>query len=204
MRQLPSRLVIFESVLRENLHPLTLTRCSFDLLLGSTSLIRRVERRLQMAVTDAIVPEYLRAISKETHPDVNFTTHVAERSLVVNSQISPRFDLERQLRQMMKDQGPNFIAVDQEGIPIFGILDRVSADDLSTRPGRQVRHVFIGGDTQTLLKYPWDLVSENASALEQDYEFISKKNFRGYLRTGARELELLGKKIAISESAEVG
>lgn len=80
-------LAVFESSLRTNFYPFSLTRPTFDLNFGTGTLLSRIEERASSIATDLFVPEYLQGITQENHPDAKVNVGGSGRYLIVNSLI---------------------------------------------------------------------------------------------------------------------
>jgi UDP-N-acetylglucosamine diphosphorylase/glucosamine-1-phosphate N-acetyltransferase len=190
----PSRLVVFESRLGENFRPLSLTRPTFDFLCGTLTIFERLERTLGSRVSDALVPPHVAPLVKEKRPALRVNEEITEPCLAVNSLISPSFGLKKEIER----SSLNTVAFDPEGIPIFARLEemKVDASALEPKAPRAKRTRF---DTPgSLMKYPWELVSQNGEAIEIDHNLVRRSG-----SSRGSSFESLGDKISISDSAEI-
>ena len=198
------QLVVFESQSRRNFEPLSLSRPTFDLMLGSRTILERTEDRLKKQASALFVPKYLEQVCKEAHPNCKINETSSGASLAVNSLVSPRYQLAQEIQRSMADYGRNFVVIDSRRNIVFAVLENLETGaSLVLNLSKISKKIPARGDQASLLVYPWHLVSENEFALEQDYasfsnEFEMKRDFAD--RQGP---ELLGGKNLVSRSAEV-
>ena len=186
-----SRVVVFDSPLRENLFPFTLTKPSFNLICGTDSLLEGIRRSLGSPVTDLIVPKYLEALSRETNKET-VNEEIEDSCLVVNGLLKPTFPLSSELQRLSDKRSDDFWALDAEGNIVFGITQQFDSKKLASHEIPDNQKQLIEG--KPLFYYPWELVSENsASIIASKYEYSSANH----------PFEVLGSKLHLSSSASV-
>jgi len=224
------RIVVFESSLRENFRPLSLTRPTFDFLLGSCTKIQRIERSLGAKVTDVVVPKYLEQITREEHPGLRVNDEISEECLAVNALLSSRYDFAGEAANCPYNSS---VHDPKTKLPVFARLDALDSRALARLNQGQVPNSKVrqrSSDTQraALLYFPWQLFEENSFAIASDYEAErappdsslewgrdfrkkasdrrSDRKFRvssSNTKNTTADYELLGDKVAISEGAEI-
>ncbi len=196
-------LVVFEPDNRDNFSPLSLTRPTFDFLHGSVSLLKRTESQLGMSASYLIVPDYLKALTRETHPEARVNEEITRPSLAVNSLVSSRFNLIKAIKNAISNTRKNVMVFDSSGTLVFAAMEELNREHL-TEPARFEtmcdKEVIDEREMKPLIKYPWDLVSENSQAIEKDFLQFDERDKQN--RYG--DLEVLGNKIHISSTAQVG
>jgi UDP-N-acetylglucosamine diphosphorylase/glucosamine-1-phosphate N-acetyltransferase len=194
-----SRIVVFDSQVRENFYPLSLTRPTFDFLCGTKSLLQNIEDSLESEVTDLLVPKYLEAICKEYHPRKKINESVSERCLVVNGLTKPSFSLLSEIKKALRDRKTDFVVTDRDGNSLFGVFDNLHPEDLSSVEKRRgVERKSIAGEQEggnAIFRFPWEIVSENSEAI--------RKQAANFPKSEARQFELLGSKLHAASSAEI-
>jgi UDP-N-acetylglucosamine diphosphorylase/glucosamine-1-phosphate N-acetyltransferase len=157
------RLCIFEDAGVADLEPLTLTRPAFDLLCGAGTLLEKQRRAFPGLEAGALVRPALAALCRVTHPDLAVNDPAWQRGrrlLLVNARWLPP----------PAPEVPDGVAVGLAGDGVAWACvhgDEVAdgwpwrlaewKDRLPQRPA--------GGH---LVERPWDLLTHNAAALEQD------------------------------------
>ncbi len=188
--------MVFESKLRDNMYPLSLTRPSFDFLCGTSSLLENIERVLQKKVTHLIVPKYLEALCKESHPGCSINTGLEGRCLAVNALLNPAFPLLSELRKALDSKGQQeLVAVDPSGSPVFGVFDNFQPEILSSVTEMKRISVDLGCIEPALFSYPWELVSENGDAICRQARELD--------RGASPNCEVFGSRLHVKESVEI-
>ncbi len=198
------RLIVFDSKVRENFYPFSLTRPVFDLLCGSKSILEGIETGLGRKASDVIVPKYLEQVCKEAHPSLRVNEDVPEPCYAVSSAINPKLDIRRALVTAGDELGSNFI-LSQEGDPIAGHFDQLKNEALTStiEGGSGIVRKEIGDVNQSynseIVRYPWQLLSLNGEAVERDFQN------RGEMTAESENssIRLLGGKVWISPQAAV-
>ncbi len=197
------QLVVFESELRRNFEPLSLTRPTFDFLLGARTLLERIERRLGHKATGLIVPRHLELLSKEQHPRCRINEHLEGDCLVVNSLLSPGYDIASEMRRLVSDYDTNFVVVDSTKKIVFAVLEEVDSREIADqRFPKKTRKVSSKSEREPLLEYPWKMVSKNELALKQDYDLLGATLTEWKIEDKG-DLELLGGRNLVSKTAQI-
>ncbi|MGI0079888.1 MAG: putative sugar nucleotidyl transferase [Nitrososphaerales archaeon] len=197
-------LVVFESKTRRNFEPLSLTRPTFDFLIGARTLLERTEGRLNHKASALIVPKYLETICKESHPGRKINELSSGPFLAVNSLVSPRCGLLQKVQHCLADYGMNFAVVDSRKDIIFAVLEDLETGACSMPSLAKIGKKLPEKNHEcSLLEFPWHLVSENEFAIEQDYGLLANDFKWKQGSVNLKGTEFLGKKILLSESAEV-
>ncbi len=197
-----SRLVICESSLRENFHPLTYFRPAADLLFGTETLLNRIQRNANAAVTDIFLPPFLAGVTSEIHPGISVNEHIPQKCVLVNPLVSPGEEMWSFIKKGLAEN-PQFIAIDSSGALVFGQLEEADPIDLQKlikTTKRRVKTIQIPKELndECLIRYSWDLVSRNSSEIGKSA--VSRE--KGFASNG-RAFEVRGKNAVISETADV-
>jgi UDP-N-acetylglucosamine diphosphorylase / glucose-1-phosphate thymidylyltransferase / UDP-N-acetylgalactosamine diphosphorylase / glucosamine-1-phosphate N-acetyltransferase / galactosamine-1-phosphate N-acetyltransferase len=188
------KLAVIDSEIRENLFPLTLTKPSFDLLLGSKTLLQRIETKLGKKADNLITPNYLVPLAKENHPDYPVNSDLQEKCLVVNSLISNDPDVWKKVEEVLSE-GQERIIVDPNRNMVFGILLEFHPNKIS-RAKRPLLEKPIGID-DPLLCHLWDFPPANREALMEDFVSANLNN------PSMGHVEIRGERIFVAESAHL-
>jgi UDP-N-acetylglucosamine diphosphorylase / glucose-1-phosphate thymidylyltransferase / UDP-N-acetylgalactosamine diphosphorylase / glucosamine-1-phosphate N-acetyltransferase / galactosamine-1-phosphate N-acetyltransferase len=194
-------LAVFDSSIRQNFYPFSLTRPCFELCLGTRTLLERIESNLSTSATHLFVPKYLEPLAKENHPSARVNEEVSQRTLYVNSLLTENPKFQKFLEENIS-QKEEVAYVDSDGTPIFTVLESGSS--------RLVDREFIGSrikrkkipvdlDSLTLHKVPWQLVERNSEAISLDFARLSSL---GQLPGSDREI--IGNSFSIKQSASIG
>ncbi|MDG6998259.1 MAG: hypothetical protein JRN15_04000 [Nitrososphaerota archaeon] len=194
------QLAVFDSVLRANFFPLTLTRATFDLHFGTRSLLGRVERRLGVRADYLFVPDYLKNVVKENHPSAKVNEHVSQKCVVINPLVSNNPELWKALEDVLT-RNENTVIVDGSGKTVFALLDELKPEWLQTDFQKNKfprRSVLAEEGSPALMNFPWKLIDENGSEVDRSY--VSEDRAPSHLINGP---EIIGDKLAVSPSAEI-
>ena len=192
--------MVFESSLRTNFYPLSLTRPTFDLYFGTGTLLSRIEERVSSKATDLFVPEYLQGITQENHPDAKVNVGDSGRCLIVNSLIADRPEIWHAIEQAVTEN-TEIIFVDSSGVPLFGILEGITPKQVDREFRKQsikTKHIESEIDDFALVRFPWVLVEQNGLAITTDFsgKYSDKQHAEG-------EFESRGNKFSISSMADI-
>jgi UDP-N-acetylglucosamine diphosphorylase/glucosamine-1-phosphate N-acetyltransferase len=193
------RIVIFESYLRENFYPLSLTRSTFDFLCGTKTLLESIESSIGKNATDLLVPKYLEAVCKEKHSHFKVNEDVNSKCLALNSLLSPNFPIVKEVSRALQNLKGDLVVSDLEGNPVFGIFDRLRPEALSSRERTvSVARQFLSSESSTnaLITFPWDLISINGEAINNQansYDLTSEN----------QTYEVRGSALHLAKSADV-
>lgn len=193
-------LAVFDSGLRDNFNPLSLTKPTFDFTLGTRSLLERIEQRTSTNSSHLFTNDYLENLTREKHPRSKVNYSISEKHLLINSLISYRPEIWKFIEHTVSD-GIESMYFDSSGVPVFGLVEGVTQDTVA----RDFREFRTNGkkipaelDPHILLRFPWELVEINAQSICDDF---SNRYERQIPIGGDRELR--GDKFFISSSAEV-
>ena len=194
------RLVVFESSLRTNFSPLSLTRPTFDLNFGIGTLLSRIEQRVGIKASDLYVPEYLRELTQEKHPYVKVNEEVSQRCLLVNSLIGGRNEVWAAIDQAASEN-IDVLSFDSHGNLVFGIAEEANPEQIvrkSKKSSNRSKQFAPEVDASALLRYPWKLVEENESAITEDFsrKYFDRQHFEG-------NYETRGNAFSISNTADL-
>lgn len=185
--------MVYETGKRNNLYPLTLTNASFDLMLGTCTILERIERTLGRKASSLFVPEYLADYVRERHPGVAVNEPVDEQCLVVNSMISPRSELHKEIEKSRSEKDTVFL--DDLREPVYAYLERFDYKGFGKNPNARAMKRDLS--SHALIKYPWEIVSYNSQAIIQDY------SENKHASPALKRVETRGTKLSLSESVDL-
>lgn len=194
-------LAVFESDLRENFFPLTLTRPTFDLPFGTHTLLGRIESRLGVKSDYLYVPDYLKTVAQENHPGTKLNEWISQRCLAISSLVSNSPQLWRALEKALSSKKTS-LYVDESGRPVFAVLDELKPEWIHRnfpKAGFPARTVVQENELAALMYFPWNAVNDNGGEIERSYTM----NERSLADTRSGGLETMGEKIAVSSGAEI-
>lgn len=194
-----SRIVVFESHIRENFYPLSLTRPAFDFLCGTKSLLENIESALESKATDLIVPKYLEGICRGDHPQQRVNDSISERCLAVSGLTSPMFPLLSEIKKVLDEKKSDLVVTDSDGNAIFGVFEELHPETLASTEqtvGIQRRAISNENMDSAVLRFPWEMVSKNPD--------IIRKQASAFLDSEKRDFEILGSKLHVASSAQIG
>ncbi|MCL5067439.1 MAG: hypothetical protein M1368_03690 [Thaumarchaeota archaeon] len=187
------RLTVYESDRRVNLQPLTLTNATFDLMLGSCTILERIERSLGRKAESLFVPQYLADVVREKHPGVAVNEPVNSPTIAVNSLLAPNAELHKEI--LRDASAKDTVFVDSEGEPVFSKLEQFDTTGFAKLKQRKPLRKSISD--HALIKFPWELVSYNAQVLIQDFADTKPS------LTTLKRVETRGNRISVSDSADL-
>jgi len=181
------RLVVFESSLRANFRPLSLTRPTFDLNFGIGTLLSRIEQRVGNKASDLYVPEYLRDVTQEKHPEVKVNEEVSQKCLLVNALIGGRDEVWATIDQAVSEN-IDVLSFDSQRNLVFGIAEEANPDQFARKSkwsSSRAKPFVPEVDESALLRFPWKLVEENESAITEDFsrKYFDRQHFEGNCET---------------------
>ena len=194
------KVAIFDSELRTNFFPLTLTRPTFDLHFGTSSLLHRVESRLGVKADYLYVPDYLKMVVRENHISAKVNEPISQKCLVVNPLLGNSPELWKALEDALS-RNESAIFVDESGSTAFALLDELRTEWVEKnflKTGHPMRSILTEGESSVLLRHPWRLVDENSIEVARIY--TSDKHGQTHLPSGP---EIIGEKFSISPTAEI-
>jgi UDP-N-acetylglucosamine diphosphorylase/glucosamine-1-phosphate N-acetyltransferase len=159
------RLSVFEDAEVASLAPMTLTRPAFELRCGALTLRERQQRWFGARTAAAVLPANRASVCRLTSPDVQLYDPAAPLPgalAIVNARWLP----------------PSAVATEPPGRGVYMIGEKIAyailhLTDLRGRDAAQVLASLPGDLPQKpaegiLIRYPWELVENNAAALSQD------------------------------------
>jgi len=164
------RAVIFEGNLARNFVPITLTKPTFELVLGCQTILDTLCNRLRIENPDLIVREHLRHLVSSRHPSTRINNfQLDDLVLFVNGLTNV---VNPQVQKLLKLRKP-FIAL-SDGIVVLARFPAKQAEKLQIRNGDEIElqlRRFSRGYTKytlansSLIKFPWSLVELNSEML---------------------------------------
>lgn len=195
------KLCIFEGRHPERLFPLTMTRATYELRCGNTTLLQKIQRRYGAQDTSYFVRDHLAEVVRRRlgSNSVNDTsvletddfTFVNGKWLI--DEIKPPKGEEKVLThhgEVLFAQAKRDTIKKNKAPTLDQLLDSLSQE--------------IGAEEvdATVLDYPWSFVAHNPKAIKEDFSLLKKKNPR--TKTPARiEVEGDPEDLVIAETAEI-
>ncbi len=171
------RVAFVEDSSAANFHPLTLARPIFELVCGQYSLRERIVRHCGVSDWGVFVRDHLADAYREAHPEahVNDFVWLSEGTTVV---VSGRWlPTAASLREEFVREAAGLCA----GQPAFFTLEPFDAAMVMRSGWEQSLSLLAQAQPAvkvrgTFLEYAWDLVRQNASMLEEDYQLIGTRH----------------------------
>lgn len=167
--------IIFDDELTENFYPLTLTKPSFDLLLGTDTLLNNLKRKLNLKKISLLVKPYLADSVKQKYNVVVNPLKTNEDVIFINGRIL----LDKKTRNLILSKD-NFLAFSDGSLLLAKLNKKASNQFLK---GETNSNKFDGNPkkyelpTFNMIKYPWELIENNeVSIIEQSKEILKDKN----------------------------
>ena len=161
-------LIVFEDELVENFYPLTLTRASFEIFLGTRTLLESLMQSFQVSSVSVFSRNYLEGVIKKRIGNQNVSRFDNDGDvLLVNGLVNPS---SKAFSKLAKREG-RFIAFSGGKVVLARLPGRVLV-----RLNRNGKFPFIDiveikeydrleAGESTLYRYPWELVDDNANAI---------------------------------------
>ncbi|MGQ9514124.1 MAG: putative sugar nucleotidyl transferase [Thermoproteota archaeon] len=195
------KLCIFEDGKFRNLYPMAYIRPVFELRCGRTKIYEKIKRIFPDADVVYFMRNYLEPVYKDRlEGEINNVEALkGDDVLFVNGRLLA-------WSGTFKHLGEEFVAVKGEDLVFARVkresLEKVMTDSLDKILGR-LRDMFgpISVDVD-LVEYPWHLVKHNNKAIDDDFQFISKKGIFGKMSAKA---EIYGKedRVYVANTAEI-
>jgi UDP-N-acetylglucosamine diphosphorylase / glucose-1-phosphate thymidylyltransferase / UDP-N-acetylgalactosamine diphosphorylase / glucosamine-1-phosphate N-acetyltransferase / galactosamine-1-phosphate N-acetyltransferase len=206
-----SRLLVFDSKLRENFYPFSYTKPGASFLYGSSSLLESIESNLSIKATNLQVPKYMENFVTEIFPGLQVNQPISSDCILVNSFISQRPEIWKFVESALNDSSMDGqLFVDSYGIPVFAKLSEFDPSQVELAGNSRFRKKASTKISRkelpeeiapiALIRYPWELVRDNGSKIGLDF---SKKNTVESKTKIPNDLEIRGNKVWISESADI-
>ncbi len=191
--------MVFDSSLRTNFHPISLTRPTFDISIGTGTLLTRIEDRMGMKATNLFVPPYLQDVTRENHHGADVNSDIPGKCLIVNSLIGDKPNIWNAIEHMLEEKTEK-VYVDAARIPVYGIQDGLLAEqiDKSLRSPSKTKILSSDLNEVSLIRYPWTLMEQNESAIVSDFKrrYSDRPEAQG-------DFESRGSKFSISNMADI-
>lgn len=97
------KIILFENDNVENLYPITLTRPSFDIMCGGTTLYKAMKAEFPEATFDFSTREYLQAL---VNSKFKATKADDQKTLFIDSSVAPDIEIIKKLGEMVKKDQP--------------------------------------------------------------------------------------------------
>jgi len=182
---------LFEDEVYANFLPLTYTRPVFECRSGMSSFLERAQRMFPessflLFTRDYLVPTFRRRVS---YP-VNEPNSIDDDVLLINGTLIADEEMKRLIEKkldrnvLITQQGRVALAHLGEGVA------RKHGEELCKPVTRFASEKLIRkcktleASNLRLLTYPWDLVSNNAELIKEDYSWLGKKGFEGTMDDG--------------------
>lgn len=152
--------ILFDSEVREQLLPLTFTRPVGALRVGALTIQEKWKQWLNAKVS-FITQDYLAS---------KFPIEYGDENIVINGSVMPSDRLIRLIRQMEFNEA--YLKGEEL---IVAKLDREQLEKLIHDEDIDQLHVYDIEDTPFLkIDHPWDIFTQNAAALEEDFQLLTQ------------------------------
>jgi len=196
------KLCVFEDEGYKNLFPLTLTRATFELKCGHTTLLEKILRNFGKAQASYFLREYLtpvfrHRVNAEAVNDINVLK--TDDFLIVNGRLllhSGELTFEDEDEVGIYGEALVYARVRKETVKRYltrgftGFLGKIK-EEVSARELKA-----------TMVTYPWDLVNNNPEAVKDDFKAIEKKGILGRFHEQAAVYGG-GEEVYVAKDAEV-
>ncbi|MFQ5863725.1 MAG: putative sugar nucleotidyl transferase, partial [bacterium] len=162
---------IFEDSYSNQLYPLTLTRPSWELRCGISSLKDKVLRQFSQASTYLFCRDYLAEIVKEQNPRARVNQIDAENCLFINGRVL----FESKLLESVETRQERICMCKGEVVAAFLRGANVKKMQLISEKPFQVEwfsNVDIVEIHAEIINYPWDLINKNEKEIEHDFNYL--------------------------------
>ncbi len=179
-----SNIILFDSAESNHLLPLTFTRPVCELRIGILTIRQKWEYLLKVS-TATLTKDFLQA---------KFPLHIKEDNILINGHILPNEDLVSAVQLLQ----PGEILGNENQI----IAARMNATQTAAFHPSNVHKVNQKYyKSYTTIKYPWDIFSNNAVAIESDFKWLTKNKTSQSLSQTNRAIR--PDRIFIEEGAQV-
>ena len=167
------RIYVFEDAGVSNLQPLTLTRPAFNVRCGAVSLLERQERVLPGPVNAVMVRPELADLCRLHHPQLQVHDAARDEEVPANEMVvlvNARW-LAAAESVALPDTGEVGLSREQVAYVIVPAVKMrgLALGNLAGRLEEWRRRLPQRDAGGCMIDYPWDLVENNAAALEDDY-----------------------------------
>ena len=169
------KICIFEDQGWVNLSPLTLTRPAYELRCGMSSLKEKILRQFPGKEVILHCRDYLADAVAEENSGFQVNELPSDSCLFINGRVLADSDL-------VKKIDPNREGVYMKGeIVVASLLRGKSLEPIRRRMGQPLSRQDFSGLTDNvrqieakLIDYPWDLIRENASRIEEEFQLLAQ------------------------------
>ena len=164
---------IFEDHFYQQLTPLSLTRPVFDLRCGITSLKEKIIRQFPNSTIYLICRDYLKEVVSEENPNIRINEFVDDKCFFINGRVLA----DDNLSVLMQIQGEQLFL--NEGQIVAAILKGSSILNVNLQAAKifetdELRHINQSEIDAKMILYPWDLINNNASEINKDFQFLNR------------------------------
>jgi UDP-N-acetylglucosamine diphosphorylase/glucosamine-1-phosphate N-acetyltransferase len=163
-------LCIFEDQEYTQLLPLAYLRPTWDLRCGIVTLREKIERTFPGMTIQFLCRGYLADLVREQHPERTVNASLSGDVLFINGRVLADADIARELAALSADtlcvSGSAVVAARLSAQSIQQL--RFDSSQLPDFSG--LRHLPHREFTETLIRYPWDLVNNNGRQIIADFE----------------------------------
>ena len=171
------KLVIFEDDLYRNLFPLTMTRATFELRCGYTTLREKILRKYPEVdvvyfLRDYLIPTFKLRVQTGFVNEMDLLKK--DDCLLING------------RLLVEGEAPSLEGEDEVGVHdgqiVYARASRETvkkcfSEDFSQFMKNLKEKVEVKEVEANLITYPWNLITNNAKAIEEDFKALKKKGF---------------------------
>lgn len=164
--------IIFEGELTSNFTPLTLTRPTFDLTLGTKTLLQNLTARLNLKEYTLKVQPHLAKITRQRHNRTVNPTQAEEDTVLINGLISPNEQVKKLLRQ---EENFTVFSGDQLALAKMSKKDAERfLQDTASPESLKANSKLLELPESSLIRYPWQLVERNPSAIAEQMKNLPR------------------------------
>lgn len=168
------KIILYENNQVNQLHPITLTRASFDIFCGGVTLYDLLKIVFPGAEIDFIVRDYLAAITDQRHQAIKSDEQPV---LFLDGSLVPSFVLSEKLRVIVKE-GED--AILKSGERVAGAFILREQESKRTKEQNNVDDYLAGLDLPIKeikwpnFNYPWEVITFNQEILKANLEVLKK------------------------------
>jgi len=179
------QVIVFDDRKIENFYPITLTRSTGDLRVGILKLRQRILSFFDSDEINILVPEELRNLYKERHPDWNINDFREQETIFINSRLKLNDVLISKIDELIINQA----IVYQDEIAAIKIDLRKKQLFNELQPFNNIKYTPIEFNEDPFWNHLWDFINENSEYIQHDFEnYFYDKNNRFEMETGVTVL----------------
>jgi UDP-N-acetylglucosamine diphosphorylase/glucosamine-1-phosphate N-acetyltransferase len=170
---MPVDICIFEDESCVNFNPLVLNRPVYDLRCGMTSLKDKISRQFPNAEICLHCRGYLAEVVREENPDLKVNEITSDRCLFINGRLLADSNFKEKI-----DLNWQGVYRNEKGI-VAALLQGPTLQRAKSRLSEPLGENLLKGEKvrsieAKLVSYPWDLIHENTSQIEEDFKFLDR------------------------------